>query len=280
MDFLFILGFKLGVVGAGYATILSQFISGVGCWAYLLIKFPNARPNTSSLHFNFKELFLYIKISIPMAFQFSIIGIGLIIQQNAVNGLDEINNATSLIKDLYATSYVNACKINNFASGILQSLGLTMVAFCGQNYGAKKIDRIKIGIKYITIISIIVSLILMIVIVSTSSLTLPLFSKDVPIDSIALSQQFLLIEGIFYSLLAFVYVYRCSLQGLNKSNITVIAGFAELIGRIIISILFTKLFGWSGLCFSDILAWVCANTILIPALIITLKKETRCILHI
>lgn len=106
-----------------------------------------------------------------MAFQFSIIGIGLIIQQNAVNGLDEINNATSLIKDLYATSYVNACKINNFASGILQSLGLTMVAFCGQNYGAKKIDRIKIGIKYITIISIIVSLILMIVIVSTSSLT-------------------------------------------------------------------------------------------------------------
>lgn len=82
-----------------------------------------------------------------MAFQFSIIGIGLIIQQNAVNGLDEINNATSLIKDLYATSYVSACKINNFASGILlQSLGLTMVAFCGQNYGAKKIDRIKIGI--------------------------------------------------------------------------------------------------------------------------------------
>lgn len=142
LDFLFILGFKLGVAGAGYATILSQFISEAGCWAYLLIKFPNARPNTSSLHFNFKELFLYIKISIPMAFQFSIIGIGLIIQQNAVNGLDEINNATSLIKDLYATSYVNACKINNFASGILQSLGLTMVAFCGQNYGAKKIDRI------------------------------------------------------------------------------------------------------------------------------------------
>lgn len=52
-----------------------------------------------------------------MAFQFSIIGIGLIIQQNAVNGLDEINNnATSLIKDLYATSYVNACKINNFVT--------------------------------------------------------------------------------------------------------------------------------------------------------------------
>lgn len=76
LDFLFMLGFKLGVAGAGYAIILSQFISGAGCWAYLLIKFPNARPKPHHYILILRNYFYILKFLFQWLFNFQLSGLG------------------------------------------------------------------------------------------------------------------------------------------------------------------------------------------------------------
>lgn len=273
LDFLFIATFKWGTAGAGWATVLSQFLAGAGCLIYLLYKYPYTRVKIKDFALK-KEMTLYhLKLSIPMAFQFSIIAIGLIVQQSAVNSLDAIYNPMpNHIQDLYATAYVNASKINGFPSSILMALGTAMATYCGQNYGAKNIYRIKKGLIASTFVAIGLSIILAVIMIPLVPYIIPLLSSDVPKESIPLSQQFLTAQGCFFTFLGFIYVYRSSLQGLGKSYITVLVSTFELVARIAISILFTKYFEWQGLCFSDVIAWIMANVVLIPAIIYYVKK--------
>lgn len=276
LDFLFIVAFHWGTAGAAWATVLSQFLSGVACMIYMFIKYPYTRFKLCDLKLEKKMTLYHLKLSVPMAFQFSIVAIGLIVQQWAVNHLDAIYNPIEgHIQDLYATSYVNASKINNFPNSILMALGTAMATYCGQNYGAKDIIRIKKGLIQATYVAVGLSVLLAVVFVPVSPFLFPLFSKDVPAESIPLSQYYLLIQGIFYSFLAGIYVYRSSLQGLGKSYITIVVGTIELVARIVISILFTKYFEWQGLCFSDVCAWFSANIILVPAIIYYVKKIKR-----
>lgn len=273
LDFLFIAVFKWGTAGAGWATVLSQFLAGIACFIYMFYKYPYTRVKWTDFKLT-KDMTLYhIKLSIPMAFQFSIVAIGLIVQQSAVNSLDAIyNGVDGHIQDLYATAYVNASKINNFPSSILMALGTAMATYCGQNYGAKNAQRIKNGLIQATFVNIGLSIILASLSIPLSPYIVPLLSSDVPSESIPLTQYYLLIQGCFYCFLGGIYVYRSSLQGLGKSYITIAVGTIELVARIVVSILFTKYFEWQGLCFSDVTAWFFANIILIPAAIIVYKK--------
>lgn len=273
LDFLFIATFKWGTAGAGWATVLSQFLSGFGCLIYLFYKYPYTKVKLKDFLLE-KEMTIYhLKLSIPMAFQFSIIAIGLIVQQSAVNSLDAIYNPMpNHVQDLYATAYVNASKINNFPSSILMALGTAMATYCGQNYGAKDIERIKKGLISSSIVTVGLSIILASIAIPLSPFIVPLLSSDVPKESIPLTQHYLLVQGCFYTFLGFIFVYRSSLQGLGKSYITIVVSIFELVARIVISILFTKYFEWQGLCFSDVTAWLMANVVLIPAIIHYVKK--------
>ena len=126
LDFLFIVAFKMGVAGAGWATVLSQGVSAIGCFAFLFARFKRFR--IRGKHFANPLMFYWqhMAIGLPMALQFSITSIGMMVQQTALNKLGSVA----------VTAYTAASKIDNLATQSLYALGSTVATYCGQNYGA------------------------------------------------------------------------------------------------------------------------------------------------
>lgn len=268
-DFLFILVFKMGTAGAGWATLLSQFLSGVMCLIYMFRRYPFLRLKKADWQFSYPFAKKHLRIAIPMAFQFSIIAIGLMVQQSTVNGLDVAGS------DLYATSYSAASKIDNFGLSVLSALGTAMATFCGQNFGANDFPRIKRGFRIAVIIGISMSVILSCIIIPFGSSFLHIFLNEVGDEIRINAQRFMTFQCVFYPLAAFIYIFRSGLQGLGESQITVLAGILELIMRILACVVLASLFAWTGLCLSNPCAWLGSDLVLLPATYIYLKKHAH-----
>lgn len=264
-DFLFILGFHMGVDGAGWATVLSQALSAIGCFIYMFVKFPDCR--IKAKHFVNKPLFYlqHLAIGVPMALQYSITAIGVMVQQTALNKL-----GTKIV-----TAYTAASKVDNLAQQSLAALGTAVATYCGQNYGAGQFTRIRKGVTQSMIMGVICSLVsLVLVVVCAKPLTM-LFVKDASEEIISLSKEFLLWQGVFYIALAAIFVYRNALQGIGRSALTMIAGATELLMRSLASIFLAKWFGFTGICFSSPSAWVGADVFLLIAYFVIMHKVIK-----
>jgi Na+-driven multidrug efflux pump len=197
-----------------------------------------------------------------MGFQASIIAIGAIILQFALNGL----GATSV------AAYTAAQKIDSIAIQPMMSFGITMATYTAQNYGAKKIERIKEGVRQCAYISVTFSIAVGLINIFAGHFLTGLFVGYDQKEVISLSQIYLTSNGIFYFLLSLLFIYRYTLQGLGQSFIPTVAGIMELIMRSFAAIILSKPFGFLGVCLSNPLAWLGACVPLIFAYYISIKK--------
>ena len=145
LDFLFILGFHTGVAGAGYASVLSQGISGILCLIYMFKKYEIFRIRKEEWKLSLSCCGRLVSIGLPMALQFSITAIGSIILQTAVNTLGTVS----------VTAVTAASKLQMILTGPMECLGITMATYCGQNRGAREFERIRSGIRTSVIVSMI-----------------------------------------------------------------------------------------------------------------------------
>ena len=143
LDFVFILTFKMGVAGAGWATVIAQFISGILCFVYSLKKFPILRLTKHDWKFSWKFAWQHLEVGLPMAFQFSITAIGTMVIQSALNSLGSTAVA----------AFTAGSKIDQFATQPLASLGVAVATYTAQNYGARELERIKKGVTGAAIIA-------------------------------------------------------------------------------------------------------------------------------
>lgn len=277
LDIVFISIFHMGVSGAGYATFIAQLVSGMISFIYMWKKYPILRVKREHFHFSFDFAMEHLRIALPMALQFSIIAIGLMIQQAAVNHLDALYNPTrpDYLIDGYATAYSAANKIDSFALQILSSLGTTMATFCGQNYGARNYERIKKGFKVSTIFGTILCVILGAIMILFGAPMIRIFSSDIEETIMGYAKTYLIIQGSLYFFVMLIYVYRSSLQGLGLSSITVVAGILELAMRALTCIFFTQFLGWIGVGFSNPAAWIGSDVVLLIATIYYMKKFSK-----
>mgnify|MGYP000146368675 FL=1 len=126
LDIVLIAVVGMGVAGAGVATVFSQLLSGICCFVYIWKKMPVLRINRHHFQLARKQLGAHLRIAFPMAFQMSIIAIGSLILQFALNGLGAVSVA----------AYTAAQKIDSIATMPLNSLGQAMTTYTAQNYGA------------------------------------------------------------------------------------------------------------------------------------------------
>lgn len=143
LDLVFIIHFGMGVEGAGIATVIAQVASSLLCLIYIKRKIPLLQLRKKDFVFDKKEIRTHLNISLPMAFQASIIAIGAIILQSALN---------SLGTDVVAAQAA-AGRIDQFATQPMMSFGITMATFTAQNYGAKEYGRILKGVKQCLLMS-------------------------------------------------------------------------------------------------------------------------------
>ena len=249
LDFLFILEFDMGVAGAGWATVVSQAVSAIGCFAVMFAKFPVYRIGLKHFASSVKFYWQHMALGLPMALQFSIIAVGIMVQQSALNALGSVA----------VTAYTAANKIDSIINQSLAALGAAVATFCGQNYGAGKYDRIRQGVKLSMAVGIICSLIGFAFVALLAKPLTALFSNEITEEILDLSRQYLIWQGAMYIFLTAIYVYRNALQGIGKSTFAMLGGGIEVVMRVLASLLLAKALGYTGICVSNPAAWIGAD---------------------
>ncbi|NCB92954.1 MAG: MATE family efflux transporter [Clostridia bacterium] len=262
LDIVLIVVFDMGVAGAGVATIFSQLLSGVACFIFIMKKMPVLWVQKRHFHITAKEVKKHLNTALPMAFQMSIIAIGALILQFALNGLGAISVA----------AYTAAQKIDAIATMPMNSFGAAMATYGAQNYGAGKIDRIKKGVFQCIIMSVGFSIVMGFVNIFAGSNLAALFVGKGETEVLSLARTYLTINGVFYSVLALLFIYRFTLQGLGKGFMPTVAGVMELVMRAFGALILVSAIGFAGACWANTLAWIGACIPLAVAYYVTIRK--------
>ncbi|MDR0410625.1 MAG: MATE family efflux transporter [Treponema sp.] len=266
LDFVFILIFKTGVEGAAYATVIAQIAAGILCVFCIAKKFPSLRISKEDWKIDRQEILRHIRVALPMGFQMSIIAIGAVAVTFALNNLQ---SAVAI------AAFAASQKIDMLASMPLASFGAAMTTYSAQNFGARRIDRIKKGIVQCFAISGSFSLFMGILFFFAGGRLSALFLGAEHLEAVELSHLYLKINSSLYIFLSWLFIARQSLQGLGNSIVPTIAGVMELFMRTFAAIFLSAIFGFTGVCFASPLAWLGACVPLSIAIVLTLKKLSR-----
>ncbi|NLT85809.1 MATE family efflux transporter [Leuconostoc sp.] len=271
LELWFILGLKLGVGGAALATVLAQLISTVFSFWHIYKYSPLLQVTRSDLKWDSKDIRIHLHAGLPMGFQSSIIAIGALVLQGALNtlGTDAVAATTA------------AQRIDQVATLPLMSFGITMATFAAQNYGARQFDRILIGVKQALVMSMGFGLFMGIIEILFGDLAVMLFVGSGQHEVLNLAQQYFWANGAFYYILSALFIIRYVLQGLNDAKTPTYAGIAELIMRTVAAVVLVGPFGFFGASLANVLAWVGSLVVMIPAyrkIVKNLKQQTEIII--
>lgn len=262
LDLLFVMVFKMGVGGAAWATVISQGVSGILCLIYMKKKFEILKISKEEWRADGHLMLALCSMGIPMGLQYSITAIGSVILQSAVNTLGS-----------EAVAAVTAAgKVNMFLMSPFDALGSTMATYGGQNVGAKKLGRLKEGLKSCTLLGAAYSVIALGIVAVAGRYLLLLFVDGS--ETVLLEQAFwfLFINVCFFFMLSLVNIVRFLIQGMGFPAFAIFAGVFEMVARSFAGFVLVPLFGFQAACFGNPFAWVLADLFLIPAFFHVLKK--------
>lgn len=262
LDLFCILVLGWGVVGAAVATVFSQGLSALLCYFYMYRRFDVLKTRPSDRRFRPELARQLLYIGVPMGLQFSITAIGSIMLQSANNAL-----GTACV-----AAFTAAMRIKMFVMCPLDSLGMAMATYSGQNYGAGKPDRIWMGIKSATWMMLVYSLAVAAVIWVSADKFALLFIAPGETEIIADTALFLHINVSFFILLGSLSILRYSIQGAGYTRLAMFSGVSEMVARVLVSVVIVPLWGFWGVCFGDPTAWLFANLFLIPAFVYVYRR--------
>ena len=241
LDLVLIITFDMGVAGAALATVISQAVSGLGCLIYSLGKFEILHADEEERKINTFYMKTLCNMGVPMGLQYSITAIGSVILQSAVNTL-----GSDAVAAMTAGS-----RISMFFCCPYDALGSTMATYGGQNVGAKKLDRIREGLKSCSILGIVYSIIAFVVLFFAGEWLAGFFVESARASIIGDVQLFLMLNSAFYIPLAFVNIVRFLIQGMGYSKFAVLAGVFEMVARALVGFVFVPVFGFPAACIAS-----------------------------
>lgn len=227
LDLLFVCKFKMGCNGAAIATLISQFISGALCIIYAFKKNPMFKLSKEDLAADKAVLWGTIRLGVPLSLQFSLIAISTMALQRVVNAF-----GSTVVAAFTATS-----RIEQLIHQPYTTLSSSLSTFCGQNYGAKKHDRVLSGYHKGLLIMLIFSATMLPIMQFFGKPIVGIFVSDA--DVIETGAKALAITSLFYAFLGLIYVVRGVLNGVGDAFFSLLNGVVEIIGRFTVPILLT-----------------------------------------
>ncbi len=241
-----ILVLEWGIPGAAIATVVAQFIGNVVCYVYIRHRVPALHTKREDWRVSWHILREHLRIGLPMGFQSSIIAIGAIVLQVALNNLGPTAVA----------AYAASQKVDSVAMMPMMSFGLAMAAYTAQNYGAQKYARIAEGVRKCCYMSVSFSILAGVLLIIFGPDIMYLFVGDGQQQVIDYGQQYLMVNGSCYWILSLLFIFRYTLQGLGQSVVPTIAGIMELIMRMAAAIFLCATLGYLGACLANPMAWI------------------------
>lgn len=265
LDLWFVVGLKRGVAGAAEATVISQYVSGIGIAIYTYVKFPNLLRREKGVKLKIENIRRITSFSALTCLQQSIMNLGILAVQGLVNSF-----GTTVM-----AAFAAAVKIDAFAYLPVQDFGNAFSVFIAQNYGAKKTERIKKGIKTATFISVIFSLIISISVVFFAKPLMSLFiDANEGIDVIAYGVQYLHIEGSFYFMIGLLFLLYGLYRALARPGMSVILTVISLGTRVLLAYTLSAIsqIGVVGIWWSVPIGWFLADALGIGYYLIKRKE--------
>lgn len=265
LDVLFIVPLGMGVEGAAIATVLSQLVSGILCTWWFFTKVEDIHFTRENCVLSGRHSKRLAYIGFPMGFEYSVSAIGAVIMQDAINQLGSVAVAAQTAGE----------KIRQMFTLPMESVGMAMATYVGQNHGAGRTDRVRQGIRDGCIIQAGYSAIAWVAVFLVKRWAVGLVLGDADPAIFNGAVEYLTVISVLFVLLGFLMIFRYTLQGLGYSVQAVISGVGELIGRALGGWLAVHQLGYLGICISNPLAWGFALCYCVFMVTRVLKKESR-----
>nr|WP_201470643.1 MATE family efflux transporter [Microbacterium hydrocarbonoxydans] len=246
-----------GVGGAALATVVAQAVSVVLCLEFVRRRLPILHLRRADWQVTGDDFREHLRLGLPMGFQASIIAIGTLAVQVALNTLGS---------DAVA-AYTTASRVDGLAVAFLSSLGLAASMYAAQNLGGRRPDRIRRGVIEGTWMAVITGALLGVIIIAFGTPMVRLFIGEGSDEVVELAHLMLIINGCGYWVLGILFVLRGALQGLGHTLVPTVTGVIELVMRVGAAVVLGALIGFAGVALSNPLAWVGAIVLLVPAYI-------------
>lgn len=255
LDLLLVLVIPMGVAGTAWATVISQAVSGIGCFLFIAKKVEILHVSREDLRPGKKYMLYLCEMGLPMGLQTSITAIGNVILQTSVNTL-----GSSVVASVTAGS-----KLFAFFGTATDALGITMSTYGGQNIGAGKVDRIGKGLRSGMLFGTVYSVFSLGILFFFGRTLVQLFIEGSETLIIEQAYLYILVNALFMVPLTVVNAFRLMIQGVGYSRLAMFAGVFEMIARGLTGLILVPLFGFPAACFASPIAWILADSFLIPA---------------
>lgn len=264
LDLLFVFGFHWGIAGAAAATVIAQVVSCLVClWALRSLPIPRVEKTHWRLSAALARRLL--SLGAPLALQNTIIAVGGMVVQSVVNSFGV----------LFVAGYTATNKLYGLLEIAATSFGFSMATYTGQNLGAKKIDRIRSGIRSATWMAVATALLITACMILFGKYILMLFISGDPAEQeqvLAVAYRYLFIMSTMLFILYMLHVYRSSLQGMGDTIVPMISGFVEMLMRIGCAIFLPAFVDQDGVFLAEVVAWTGAAVLLVVMFFVRLHR--------
>jgi len=244
-DIIFITNFKMGVHGAAMATVVAQSISTMLCLFYIFKRCRILIPRKEHFHYDatlYKEL---IGQGFSMGIMMSIVSLGTVVLQSAINGLGY----------LVIAGHITARRINSFCMMPMNTIAIALSTVVSQNKGANQLSRIRKAVRYGNFISIIWAVFITVILMFFSSVLIRLLSGSDESVIIKNGARYLMINSPFYIPLAMLFNFRLALQGIGEKIVPVVSSIIEFASKVLFAFLLVPILGYFGVIICEPIIW-------------------------
>lgn len=253
LDLWMVMGLHRGVAGAAEATVIAQYISGIGIAIYSWVSIPYLKIKPGECRVRWRCMREIISFSVLTCVQQSVMNLGILLVQGVVNGFGPAVMA----------AFAAGVKIDAFAYMPVQDFGNAFSTFIAQNYGARKEDRIRMGLRGAVCTAFVFSVIVSAVVWVFARPFMLLFVDGEEAVIIAEGVRYLHIEGAFYCGIGCLFLLYGLYRALGKPEMSVVLTVISLGTRVALAYFLSAIpeIGVVGIWWAVPIGWFLADFI-------------------
>ena len=251
LDLVFVLQCSWGVAGAAAATVIAQYVSGIGILLYCLIRCKEIRPERRHVRWDGKILREIGNLSLLTCVQQSVMNFGILMVQGLVNSFGPVIMA----------AFAAAVKIDSFAYMPVQDFGNAFSTFVSQNYGAGKKERIREGIRKAVMASILFCVVISALVLLSARQLMLIFIQPHEVEVLAAGVRYLRIEGTFYWGIGCLFLFYGLYRAVKRPAMSVVLTVISLGTRVLLAYALAGPVGVDGIWAAIPIGWILADAV-------------------
>ena len=249
LDLLFMLGFSMGIAGAAFATVIAQYVSGIGIMIYVFRNCRDLLPQKDGLGYDGSILRSIVNMSALTCLQQSVMNFGILMVQGLVNSFGPVVMA----------AFAAAVKIDTFAYLPVQDFGNAYSTFVAQNYGAGRNSRIRQGTKTAFVMSMIFSVVISLLVCIFAVPLMKIFVGGGETAVIEAGVRYLRIEGALYCGIGCLFLLYGYYRAVKRPGMSLLLTVISLGLRVMLAYILSAFIGETGIWLAIPIGWMLAD---------------------